>query len=116
MQKIFNIDFNFDELNDDKGDIYLSQQTYHDSSSQQQIKIYYAKCLLCRENNRYHMNLAYCEYISTASIMALFFQNRKAIDKDLRAARAFSYNAIHQRLKDSWPERVILQWKKDLPD
>ncbi|CAF1415808.1 unnamed protein product [Adineta steineri] len=118
MQKLFQIDFNFDELNDDKGDLYLSQQTYHDSSSQRQIHIYYAKCLICRENDRYHINLAYYDYTAILPTynISFYFRDREDVDKDLQVARALAYNAIHKRLKYAWPERITLQRKLYLPD
>jgi hypothetical protein len=44
MQKLFDdLDFNFNELDDTKGDINVNEQTYQDSSERRKINIYYAK-------------------------------------------------------------------------
>jgi hypothetical protein len=64
FQEIFSIQFNLDELDDDKGDIIVEDHSSEKKSSARKIKIYYAKCVLRRENTKYFINVAYYHFDS----------------------------------------------------
>ncbi|CAF1415796.1 unnamed protein product [Adineta steineri] len=118
MKLFDNINFNFNELDDEKGDINVNEQTYQDSSERLKINVYYAKCLLRRVNGKYDINLAYYDYVAEISRYNLraLGRNRAAIDKDLQIAKALAYNKLHYQLQQSWPSQVTLQHKSTLPD
>ncbi|CAF2733812.1 unnamed protein product [Rotaria sp. Silwood2] len=108
--KLFSLKFNVDDLDDTKGDIIVEDHASEKASSLRKINVYYAKCLLRRENNKYHINVAFYHFISVIpwhSVTALV-RSREEVKKELLVASAMAYNRLHRQLKASWPDRIEL--------
>jgi hypothetical protein len=106
----FSVAFNLDDLEDEKGDITVEDHSSDRASSSRVIKVYYAKCLLRRENNKYHINLAYYHFDSSIPLYHLiaFFRSKQTVKEELALASAVAYNRLHRHMKSSWPDRIEL--------
>ena len=110
FQQKFSVKFNLDELDDDKGDITVDDHASDKQSSWRTIKVYYAKCLLRRENKKYHINVAYYHFDSSIPwySLAALFRNKQEIKQELTLASAVAFNRLHRQMKSSWPDRIEL--------
>ena len=106
----FSLKFNLDDLDDEKGDIIVEDHASEKTSTLRKIKVYYAKCLLCRENNKYHINVAFYHFdlVMPWYNMAALIRSKKEVKKELLLASAVAYNRLHRQLKASWPDRIEL--------
>ena len=117
LQKIFSSEFDFETLDDTKGDMKVQEHSAESHSSKSSISVNYFKCLIRRRGSKYDINLAYYTFHSQSPISFQLTQLRSNEDvkRDLELAKAMASNSLHRRLKAGWPESVDLVEQRALP-
>ena len=114
----FDMEFDFKDMNDGKGDLTICDSLNLSEASATNIKFNYTMFFLIRENDKYHLNLAYYHFNSSLlpeSITALL-RSKNEIKSDLSLVKLTAINKVHRLLQQGWPDRIQLDLLSTLPD
>ena len=117
LKKAFEIEFDFDQLDDTKGNINVQELTKKSEAGSRHLNVYYAKCLIHREGNKYDLNVAFYDFVSKIPVydISALMQSKKDRTRDLEIAKAIAFNSLHRQLKAAWPDKIILEERTTLP-